>query len=69
MPDTLTPADLLLTKLQIVEINAKDLTWTRPSFLRNCTSSARAARAGQDEVSLDPAGRGDQLDWGTGTPR
>ncbi len=34
MPDTLSPADLVLTKLQIVEINSKDLV-DAAQLLRN----------------------------------
>jgi len=51
VPDTLTPADLVLTKLQIVEINTKDLV-DAAQLLRN-HQLGRGEEAGRDELSLD----------------
>ena len=62
LPDTLTPADLVLTKLQIVEINAKDLL-DAAQLLRNHQLS-RGDEAGRDEVSLDRLGAVTSADWG-----
>lgn len=61
-PDTLGIADLLLTKLQIVEINAKDLT-DAIQLLRNHAVS-RADRPGTDELSLDRLCAVTSGDWG-----
>jgi hypothetical protein len=61
-PETLTPADLLLTKLQVVEINRKDLV-DAITLLHACPVVERM-RAGAAELDLerlsDVAGR----DWG-----
>ena len=62
LPDTLSPADLVLTKLQIVEINAKDLL-DAAQLLRNHQLS-RADEAGRDEVSLDRLCAVTSADWG-----
>ena len=61
-PDTLSPADLVLTKLQIVEINNKDLVDTA-QLLRNHQLS-RGDEAGRDEVSLDRLAAVTSADWG-----
>ena len=62
VPDTLTPADLVLTKLQIVEINTKDLV-DAAQLLRN-HQLGRADEAGRDEVSLDRLCSVTTADWG-----
>jgi hypothetical protein len=62
LPDTLSVADLVLTKLQIVEINAKDLV-DASQLLRNHQLS-RADEAGRDEVSLDRLCAVTSADWG-----
>src|SRR5260370_36125273 len=65
-PETLTPADLLLSKLQVVEINRKDLV-DAITLLHACPVVERM-RAGAAELDLerlsDVAGRG----WGRYTP-
>ena len=61
-PDTLCIADLLLTKLQIVEINAKDLI-DAIQLLRNHAVS-RADKPGLDELSLDRLCAVTSADWG-----
>ena len=62
VPDTLSPADLVLTKLQIVEINTKDLV-DAAQLLRN-HQLGRADEAGRDEVSLDRLCAVTSADWG-----
>ena len=62
VPDTLSPADLVLTKLQIVEINSKDLV-DAAQLLRNHQLS-RGDEAGRDEVSLDRLAAVTSGDWG-----
>jgi hypothetical protein len=62
LPDTLSVADLVLTKLQIVEINAKDLV-DAAQLLRN-HELGRADEAGRDEVSLDRLCAVTSGDWG-----
>ena len=62
LPDTLSPADLVLTKLQIVEINAKDLV-DAAQLLRN-HQLGRGDEAGRDEVSLDRLAAVTSADWG-----
>ena len=62
LPDTLSVADLVLTKLQIVEINAKDLV-DAAQLLRN-HELGRADEAGRDEVSLDRLCAITSADWG-----
>lgn len=62
VPDTLSPADLVLTKLQIVEINSKDLV-DAAQLLRNHQLS-RGEEAGRDEVSLDRLAAVTSGDWG-----
>ena len=62
VPDTLTPADLVLTKLQIVEINTKDLV-DAAQLLRN-HQLGRGGEAGRDEVSLDRLAAVTSADWG-----
>jgi hypothetical protein len=62
LPDTLSPADLVLTKLQIVEINTKDLV-DAAQLLRN-HQLGRLDEAGRDEVSLDRLGAVTSADWG-----
>jgi hypothetical protein len=61
-PDTLSPADLVLTKLQIVEINNKDLV-DAAQLLRN-HQLGRGDEAGRDEVSLDRLAAVTSADWG-----
>lgn len=62
LPDTLSLADLVLTKLQIVQINTKDLV-DAAQLLRNHQLS-RADEAGRDEVSLDRLCAVTSGDWG-----
>ena len=62
LPDTLSLADLVLTKLQIVEINTKDLV-DAAQLLRN-HQLGRADEAGRDEVSLDRLCSVTTADWG-----
>ncbi|HEY6296503.1 MAG TPA: hypothetical protein VIX15_12620 [Streptosporangiaceae bacterium] len=62
LPDTLSVADLVLTKLQIVEINTKDLV-DAAQLLRN-HELGRGDAAGQDEVSLDRLCAVTSADWG-----
>lgn len=62
LPDTLCIADLLLTKLQIVEINAKDLI-DAVQLLRN-HAVGRADEPGKDELSLDRLCAVTSTDWG-----
>ena len=62
LPDTLSIADLLLTKLQIVEINAKDLI-DAVQLLRN-HAVGREDKPGMDEVSLDRLCAVTSNDWG-----
>jgi hypothetical protein len=62
LPDTLCIADLMLTKLQIVEINAKDLI-DAAQLLRNHRLS-RADEAHLDELSLDRLCAVTSNDWG-----
>src|SRR5215469_17998572 len=66
-PDTLCVADLLLTKLQIVEINAKDLI-DAVQLLRN-HAVGREDKPGMDELSLDRLCAFTSADWGRHTPR
>jgi hypothetical protein len=62
LPDTLCIADLLLTKLQIVEINTKDLV-DAAQILRNHQVS-REDQPGLDELSLDRLCSVTSVDWG-----
>ena len=62
LPDTLCIADLLLTKLQIVEINAKDLI-DAVQLLRN-HALGREDKPGTDELSLDRLCAVTRTDWG-----
>ncbi|HTX82134.1 MAG TPA: hypothetical protein VME44_08150 [Streptosporangiaceae bacterium] len=62
LPDTLSIADLLLTKLQIVEVNRKDLL-DAAQLLRNHQLS-REDEAGLDELSLDRLCAVTSADWG-----
>jgi hypothetical protein len=62
LPDTLSIADLLLTKLQIVEVNHKDLV-DAAQLLRNHQLS-REDEAGLDELSLDRLCAVTSTDWG-----
>ena len=62
LPDTLSVADLVLTKLQIVEINAKDLV-DAAQLLRNHRLGL-PDEAGRDEVSLDRLCAITSADWG-----
>lgn len=62
LPDTLCIADLLLTKLQIVEINAKDLI-DAVQLLRN-HAVGREDKPGMDQVSLDRLCAVTSSDWG-----
>jgi hypothetical protein len=62
LPDTLSIADLVLTKLQIVEINTKDLV-DAAQLLRN-HELGRGDAAGSDEVSLDRLCSVTSADWG-----
>jgi hypothetical protein len=61
-PDTLCIADLLLTKLQIVEINTKDLI-DAVQLLRN-HAVGREDTPGLDELSLDRLCAVTSTDWG-----
>jgi len=60
-PDTLCVADLVLTKLQIVEINTKDLV-DAAQLLRN--HQLGRDDAGRDELSLDRLCAVTSADWG-----
>lgn len=60
-PDTLSVADLVLTKLQIVQINAKDLV-DAAQLLRN--HELGRGDSGRDEVSLDRLCAITSGDWG-----
>ena len=62
LPDTLSVADLLLTKLQIVQINAKDLI-DAAQLLRN-HEVGRADEPGADHLSLDRVCAITSADWG-----
>ncbi len=62
LPDTLSVADLLLTKLQIVQINAKDLI-DAVQLLRNHELD-RADERGADHLSLDRLCAVTSADWG-----
>jgi hypothetical protein len=62
LPDTLSIADLFLTKLQIVEINTKDLVDVA-QLLRNHKLS-RGDEAGRDELSLDRLCAVTSGEWG-----
>jgi hypothetical protein len=62
LPDTLSIADLLLTKLQIVQINAKDLI-DAAQLLRN-HELGRADDPGADHLSLDRICTVTSADWG-----
>jgi hypothetical protein len=62
LPDTLCIADLLLTKLQIVEINAKDLV-DAVQLLRN-HAVGREDKPGLDGLSLDRLCAVTSTDWG-----
>ncbi len=62
LPDTLSVADLVLTKLQIVEINTKDLV-DAAQLLRN-HELGRGDEADLDELSLDRLGAVTSADWG-----
>lgn len=62
LPDTLCIADLLLTKLQIIEINAKDLI-DAVQLLRN-HAVGREDKPGMDELSLDRLCAVTSTDWG-----
>jgi len=62
LPDTLSIADLLLTKLQIVEVNSKDLI-DALQLLRN-HAVGREDKPGMDELSLDRLCAVTSSDWG-----
>jgi hypothetical protein len=62
LPGTLSIADLVLTKLQIVEINTKDLV-DAAQLLRN-HELGRGEEAGRDELSLDRLCEVTSADWG-----
>jgi hypothetical protein len=62
LPDTLSIADLLLTKLQIVEINTKDLV-DAAQLLRN-HELGRDDQPGADHLSLDRLCAVTSGDWG-----
>jgi hypothetical protein len=62
LPDTLSVADLLLTKLQVIQINAKDLI-DAAQLLRNHELD-RADAAGADHLSLDRLCAVTSVDWG-----
>jgi hypothetical protein len=62
LPDTLCIADLILTKLQIVQINAKDIV-DAAQLLRNHDLS-RGDEAGRDQLSLDRLCAVTSSDWG-----
>ncbi|MBP2703967.1 nucleotidyltransferase family protein [Microbispora sp. RL4-1S] len=64
-PETLAPADLLLTKLQVVEVNLKDLTDALTILLTHEVAPPDApAPGGDDHVSLDRLVRVTSSDWG-----
>jgi len=62
LPDTLGVADLVLTKLQIVQINTKDLV-DAAELLRD-HQLGRGDEAGRDEISLDRLCAVTSADWG-----
>jgi hypothetical protein len=62
LPDTLSIADLVLTKLQIVQVNAKDLIDVA-ELLRNHELD-RADTPGADHLSLDRVCAVTGADWG-----
>lgn len=62
LADTLSIADLLLTKLQVVEVNRKDLV-DAAQLLRNHQLS-REDEAGQDDLSLARLCSVTSTDWG-----
>jgi hypothetical protein len=62
-PVTLAPADLLLTKLQVVEINAKDLTDALTILLTHDVAAPDAAGE-DDHISSDRLVAVTGTDWG-----
>ncbi|SDL98856.1 nucleotidyltransferase family protein [Nonomuraea jiangxiensis] len=63
-PETLSPADLLLTKLQVVEVNRKDLTDALTILLTHEVAPRDTPGAGGDHVSSDRLVRITGADWG-----
>jgi hypothetical protein len=63
-PLTLAPADLLLTKLQVVQINRKDLTDAVTILLTHAVDAADLPAADDDHVSTDRLVRITGADWG-----
>ncbi|MFG1705324.1 nucleotidyltransferase family protein [Nonomuraea sp. M3C6] len=62
-PATLSPADLLLTKLQVVEVNRKDLTDALTILLTH-EVAPQDTPAEDDHVSSDRLARITSADWG-----
>ncbi|WP_181870995.1 nucleotidyltransferase family protein [Sphaerisporangium album] len=63
-PETLAPADLLLTKLQVVEVNRKDLTDALTILLTHDVEAVDAPGEARDHVSTDRLVRITSADWG-----
>jgi hypothetical protein len=63
-PLTLAPADLLLTKLQVVQINRKDLTDAVTILLTHRVDAPDAPGGDDDHVSTDRLARVTGADWG-----
>ncbi|WP_424535321.1 hypothetical protein ACOZ38_35065 [Sphaerisporangium viridialbum] len=63
-PETLSPADLLLTKLQVVEVNRKDLTDALTILLTHEVAAPDARGAEPDHISSDRLVRITSMDWG-----
>jgi hypothetical protein len=63
-PETLSPADLLLTKLQIVEVNRKDLTDALTILLTHEVAPPDVRGADPDHLSSDRLVEVTSGDWG-----
>jgi hypothetical protein len=63
-PETLAPADLLLTKLQVVEVNRKDLTEALTILLTHEVEAADVRGADHDHISSDRLVKITSADWG-----
>jgi hypothetical protein len=63
-PLTLAPADLLLTKLQVVQINHKDLTDAVTLLLTHPVDAPDAPGTDDDHISTDRLARITGADWG-----
>jgi hypothetical protein len=63
-PATLSPADLLLTKLQVVEVNRKDLTDALTILLTHEVEDGDVPGGDDDHISLDRLVKITSTDWG-----